>query len=222
MLQHWWTGTLSKDLTPEKALIFRIVHRDNVPWILDHGLHCANSSVLSPTYVPIGSPDLIDKRRSRKVDEAPGGHLSDYVPFYFTPHSPMLLNIKTGYNGIRKRSNDEIVILVSSLPTLAVKGVPFLFTDRHAYLAAARFSSNLDDLGRIDWPILQTRDFKRDPEDPGKVERYQAEALVHRHLPAASLLGLGCYTDDVAARVKALTAHRDLDLKVVVRTGWYF
>lgn len=35
------------NLNPEKALIWRIVHRDNLPWILDNGLHCANSGVLS-------------------------------------------------------------------------------------------------------------------------------------------------------------------------------
>ena len=34
---------MSVNLNPEKALIFRIVHKDNVPWILDHdGLHCRN------------------------------------------------------------------------------------------------------------------------------------------------------------------------------------
>ena len=26
-------------LNPEKALIWRIVHRDNLPWILDKGVH---------------------------------------------------------------------------------------------------------------------------------------------------------------------------------------
>jgi len=30
----------TSSLTPEKALIFRITHRDNLPWILEHGLHC--------------------------------------------------------------------------------------------------------------------------------------------------------------------------------------
>ena len=27
------------NLNPEKALIWRIVHRDNLPWILDKGVH---------------------------------------------------------------------------------------------------------------------------------------------------------------------------------------
>jgi hypothetical protein len=75
---------------------------------------------------------LIDKRHDRDIPCAPFGTLSDYVPFYFTPFTPMLLNIKTGYNGIRKRPVEEIVIFVSPLPVLRKKGVPFLFTDRHA------------------------------------------------------------------------------------------
>jgi hypothetical protein len=64
-------------------------------------------------------------------------------------------------------------------------GVQFLFTDRHAYLAAAQFHDGFDDLNQIDWPILQARDFRRDVEDPGKIERYQAEALIHQHMPVS-------------------------------------
>jgi hypothetical protein len=29
----------SETLNPQKALIWRIVHRANIPWILDNGLH---------------------------------------------------------------------------------------------------------------------------------------------------------------------------------------
>src|SRR5262249_40870245 len=102
---------MSKDLNPKKALIFRITHRDNIPWILDNGLHCKSSKMTDPHYVEIGNPELISRRSHRAVPTPPDGMLSDYVPFYFTPFSPMLLNIKTGYGGIPKRRNDEIVIL---------------------------------------------------------------------------------------------------------------
>lgn len=161
---------MSTKLNPKKALIFRIVHRDNLVWILDNGLHCRSSPQHDPNFVEIGNPDLIDRRGRKPVSCPPGGTLSDYVPFYFTPFSPMLLNIKTGYGGIRHRDNAEIAILVSSLPTLQAKAVPFVFTDRHAYLQAAEFFSDLSQLPRIDWTILQKRDFKGDPEDPGKKE----------------------------------------------------
>lgn len=39
------------NLNPDKALIWRIVHRDNLPWILDNGLHCGNGSARSPGWV---------------------------------------------------------------------------------------------------------------------------------------------------------------------------
>jgi hypothetical protein len=136
---------VSKDLTPEKALIFRIVHRDNVPWILDNGLHCKNSKVLDPSYVEIGNPDLISRRDKHVVVVPPRGTLSDYIPFYFTPFSPMMYNIKTGWGGLRRRDNDEIVFAVSSLRLLRDRKIPFLFTDRHAYLVAAQFIPTLRD-----------------------------------------------------------------------------
>lgn len=212
------------NLTEEKAFIFRIIHRQNVPWALDHGLHCRHAKTADPHYVSIGNPDLIGKRDSHPVKCPPGGTLGDYVPFYFTPGSPMLLNVKTGYNDITKRANEDIVILTSSLHHLKTCGVPFLFTDRHASLAAARFHSDseLSKLDQIDWHHLSERDFKRDPDDPGKFERYQAEALVHQHLPINALLGLVCYNDSVEASLKAEVASRGLNLKTFAKPKWYF
>jgi hypothetical protein len=134
----------------------------------------------------------------------------------------MLFNIRTGYGAVPQQENQDIVILVSSLHQAQEKGVPFVFTDRHAYLRTARFFSDLGHLEQVDWVLLQTRDFKRDPQDPGKTERYQAEALVHRHMPAEALLGVCCYNQkvrDAAVRAAELCG---LPLKIFVRPGWYF
>lgn len=210
---------MSKDLlNPEKALIFRIVHKENVGRVLRQGCDCRSASAGKP-YVEIGNHDLIQKRETRVVPVAPGGTLSDYVPFYFTPYSPMLLNIKTGWNGVPKRSMDDIVILVSSLRHLAEKGIPFVYTDRHAYLRTAQFSNDLKDLDRIIWPSLQARDFKRDDTD--KVDRYQAEALVHEHVSLGALLGIACYDDAAKAIVEADAAKAGVTINIAVRKGWY-
>lgn len=210
------------NLNPDKALIFRIVHRENLPWILDHGLRCRSSDRCDPSYVNIGNPELIDRRSHRQVPIAPHGTLADYVPHYFTPYSPMLLNIKTGYNGITQRSNEEIVILVSSLHRLSELGLPFVFTNRHAYLQTAEFFGDLADLGRIDWELLRSRNFKRDPDDPDRFARYEAEALVHRHLPLSGLLGAACYTMAVKNSIDQMLGERGLTLSVQVLPGWYF
>ncbi|HEY3900176.1 MAG TPA: DUF4433 domain-containing protein [Chthoniobacter sp.] len=214
---------MSLNLNPEKALIFRIVHVDNVPWILDHdGLHCRNWPEQNPRYVNIGNPDLIDKRSRHRVPIAPGGTLSDYVPFYFTPFSIMMYNIKTGYGGIPRRENREIVIFVSSLHHLHDQGVPFLFTDQHAYAVGTDYFDHLDDLDKIDWSLLRSRNFKTDDSDPGKQVRYQAEALVCRHLPLRGLLGIGCHDAEVKERVHALIVTRNLHIDVKTTPSWYF
>lgn len=209
-------------LNPERALIWRIVHRDNLPWILDNGLHCANSPTQAPNYVAIGNADLIDRRKHREVPIAPGGTLADYVPFYFTPFSPMMYNIYTGRGEVAKRSNEEICILVSSLPLLKTKGIRFVFTDRHAYPRLARYFNKIEHLSEIDWPLLQARNFQRNPDDPEQIERYQAEALVYGHLPVEALVGVVCYTSGVKAKLVKQVQSRDLELDVKTIPSWYF
>jgi hypothetical protein len=187
---------------------------------LDNGLRCENSELVDPKYVSIGNQELIDRRRHRAVPVPPGGKLSDYIPFYFTPFSPMMYKIKTGHGGITKRNNDEIVILTSSLRLVAERGLPFLFTDRHAYLSTVQFFSNLDDLSKVDWAILQARDFRKDDVD--KFERYQAEALVYQYMPIDALLGIVCNTDSVAQRIESELRKRHINAKIAVKRDWYF
>jgi hypothetical protein len=209
-------------LKPENGLIFRITHIANVPWTLDHGLHCRNSAERDPDYEEIGNPELIQRRILRPVPIPPGGVLSDYIPFYFTPYSPMLYNIKTGYQGIIRRLMSEIVIMVSALPALAAEKIPFVFTDRHAYLQTASFFSDLAQLDRLPWDLLQKRDFKKDPYDPGKFERYQAEALVHRRLPVTALSRIICYGDAQKTALLAEIDKRRQTLQVVAKPNCYF
>jgi len=210
------------NLNPEKALIFRITHIENVRWVLENGLHCRNSSEFDPNFRNIGNLELISRRHLRTVPVAPGGTLSDYVPFYFTPFSIMMFNIKTGYGGVSKVTNEDIVIFVSSLRKVADLGLNFVFTNQHAYPLTAEFFNRLEELHRIDWPLLQARDFKHDPEDPGKKERYQAEALVHKMLPVNGLLGIGCYNQRAEARLQIELSRRSLDTRLVVQPKWYF
>lgn len=211
-----------KDLNPEKALIFRITHRKNLRWILENGLHSANSDERDPDFLAIGNPDLIGKRKHHPIPDPGEGVLGDYIPFYFTPFSPMFYNISTGHGGITRRDNEDIVILASSIWKLQKHDVPFVFSDRHAYLAAAEFFDDTDDLDRIDWDILQRRDFKRDPNDPGKFERYDAEALAHGHVPVEALLGIACFNETAKSRIVKDMEKAGVTIKVIIKPDWYF
>jgi hypothetical protein len=208
-------------LGPERALIFRITHRANLPWILEHGLDCPSAKRQNPNFVEIGSPDLIAKRRTRKVPISPHGTLADYIPFYFTPSSPMLYMIKTGH-GVPQHAMEDIVILGSSLPMLQECGVPFVFTDRHAYLSNASFYSDLSELQKLDWTLLRQKNFQRSPNHPERSERYQAEALVHQHVPVGALLGLAVCSKKARSAVDAELKAKGLSLKLIVQPTWFF
>ena len=209
-------------LNPENAFIWRIVHRDNLPWIFSNGLYCRNSPNFDPNFVSIGNGELINRRAARQVPIPPSGTLSDYVPFYFTPFSPMMYNIYTGRGGVKQRNNDEICILVSRLHKVNKLGIPFVFTDRHAYPKLAQYSSNLADLQNIDWSLLKARNFQRNPEDPEQIERYQAEALVYQHLPVDGLIGVICYTEQIKTMLGVAAVAAGVNLDILVLPKWYF
>ncbi|HBE83025.1 MAG TPA: DUF4433 domain-containing protein [Pyrinomonadaceae bacterium] len=211
------------NLNLENALIFRIEHVDNLAWNIEKGfLYSRNSGEVNPNFVNIGNPDLIDLRSSRVVPIAPGGTLSDYVPFYFTPSSVMLLNMITGQGGVPKRLKSEIIIFVSSLHKLSELGREFLFTDKHAYLKDAQFLSNIERLDQIDWNILQNRDFKTTDAYPDKQSRYQAEALVYESVPMSAIIGICCFNNNAQAKIVAELANLGSEIPVYERPLYYF
>jgi hypothetical protein len=86
----------------------------------------------------------------------------------------------------------------------------------------AGYFADLARLDEIDWPLLQSRDFQHDPDDPGKKERYQAEALMWKHVPLKALQGVCCYTWTVEERIQAEIERRGVALKVARQPSWYF
>lgn len=207
---------------PDDALVYRITHVANLPWILHNGLHCRSSTWQDPNFRTIGLPDLIHRRTKRPVPIPPGGTLSDYVPFYFTSRSPMLYNIKTGYN-VPAVPMSEIMVIVTSLRRLEADGVEFVFTDRHAKLATARFSSDLNDLDEwIDWDIIGRSDFAHSADDPGKKERYQAEALIYEHLDVDRVEGIVCSNGTTQTHVQTQAKAAGVAVNVGVDGGYFF
>lgn len=194
---------------------------DNVRWLLANGLHCASSTINDPNFVQIGLPDLIQKRATRPVPIAPGGMLNDYVSFFFGTHSVMLYNIHTGY-GVKQVHQKDMVYLVSSVQRLIANNVAFLFTDRHAYVANAHYSSDVAELARLDWGLINGRDFKLDPNRPDKLDRRAAELLVHRYLPVVVLSGVACYNTAVRQTIEAAAAAVAVNIAIEVHRDWYF
>lgn len=82
----------------EPTLIFHITHVDNLPKIIEAGgLRCDRLRAQSTdAAVCIAHQHIKDRRARRAVPCAARGFVSDYVPFYFAPRSPMLYTINRG------------------------------------------------------------------------------------------------------------------------------
>ena len=71
---------------------FRILHKDNMPHVMKYGLVHNDSPFARDSYVPIGDMSVMDARSTKQLPD--GSFLSEYIPFYFGPRSPMLYNIQ--------------------------------------------------------------------------------------------------------------------------------
>ena len=63
---------------------------------------------------------------------------------------------------------------------------------------------------------------RADPNNPEKVERYQAEALIHRDVAGLLFAGIGCYDSAQENAVKTECNQCSLSLRVIVKPGWFF
>ena len=53
--------------TTQHLFIYRMTHIDNVPFIVKNGLWSKLSPVQDPNFIPIGNPDIIDKRTNKNM-----------------------------------------------------------------------------------------------------------------------------------------------------------
>lgn len=115
----------------------------------------------------------------------------------------------------------EIAILVTSLHKVAEEGVEFVFTDRNAAYATVRYASDLEELSFLPWDDLRGSHFQRDPNDPGRFERYMAEALIRHHLPTSALLGIGCHGAAQQTHLQKTASRLGIETPIVINPGWY-
>ena len=140
---------------PKRKYLYRIIHIDNLKYILSAGkLTCPVHKDANPNYVGIGDNSLKQSRRDKLIDIPPFGTFSDYVAFYFGYRSPMLYNIKNGYLGTTKRSQEEIIYMVTSIEKIVELDVDFVFYDGHGYHNFSQPFNDIAFLDRIDWEII--------------------------------------------------------------------
>lgn len=198
--------------------VFRLTHIDNIKYIMSKGLVRASSPLRDENYVSIGDVQVIQVRKDRKYQ---GYQLSDFMPFYFGPRSPMLYVIQHGFNGVRKVNPEDIVYCVVRIEDIIKNDIDCVFTDGHALSAFTTYFhkselANLDDKVKYD-DVYST--YWNDEEDTDLKRRKEAELLVNDDLPAQYIRGLVVYNEKAKEHLISLGVAAEL---IVVMPGYYF
>ena len=204
-----------------KTYIWRMTHYTNVGFILQNGIHSCNGQGHDPNYVNIGHRTLITGRGQSPIAIQPGGVLNDYVPFYFHYKMPMLYNIFQGLVPDYAGTQQEIIYLVSTAEHIHSLNIPFVFTDRHAYLQHKTIYNTLADLANLKWNVIRD-DTWFQVYTALRKELKQAEFLVYEHLPVNALMGIVCHNEQIANFVQAAILQANLNLPVTVKPEYYY
>lgn len=197
---------------------FRLTHIDNIQYIMRNGLVRASSPLRDVNYVPIGDSQVIQIRKEKEVL---GHHLSDCLPFYFGPRSPMLYVIQHGYNGVSKVKPENIVYCVVRIDDIIKNNIDCIFTDGHALSTLTNYY-NKDELANLD-SIVKYKDvysaFWNDENDLDLKRRKEAELLINGDLPIQYLRGLVVYNEKAKEQLVGLGVTARL---IAVMPGYYF
>jgi len=204
-------------------LVYRIIHIDNLKYLLENGIYIKDHRKFDPNYINIGNSEVINKRDEFRVKIDGYGFIGNYIPFYFGTQSIMLYNILTGQNGISKQPPGNIAYLCCDIDELVKLCPKFFFTDGQANQKFTGHFNNLDDLDKIDWPVVDSSDFKKTEADPDRLRRYQAEFLVYQHVPVNCISQVVVYDKDKKSGVESLLANNNLYIPIkVAKKDFYF
>lgn len=193
---------------PDPIQIYHFTHLRNLPGIVADGIHsdatCRREQL---TQEEIGSNDIRERRLRLSVGEVgPGGCVGDYVPWYFGPRSPMMFTLgKNNYE--YQQGFDDVVYLVSSVPTVIRHGCEWLASDRNAALNLAEFIDAEQDLEEhISWDVISAT-YWNNFVDGGDLRA--AEFLVHGSVPWEAVELVATKTAATKAKVERLICdHR--------------
>lgn len=198
--------------------VFRMVHVDNIPHILQNGFVCRRLSAHNANYVPIAD-NIVLRRRDLELGKRI--KVEDYIPFYFGPRQPMLYVIQNGYNGVEKRNAEDIVYCVVRIDSLVADGVECVFTDGHALSKITTFY-NGNQLGNINQIIKYSEvysQFWNQDNDIDLKRRKEAELLVKYYLKTDYISGFVVYNEIVRQKLVACGIPEG---KIAIRTDYYF
>jgi hypothetical protein len=205
--------------------IYHITHLDNLAGIVTQSALLADTAIrqqaLSPRSIAYGH---IKTRRGRTaVPLPPGGCVSDYVPFYFCPRSPMLYAIRGGQVEGYPGGQAQVLHLVADAEAIEAAGHACLHTDGNAASQPLRFHAGTANLATaLAWDVINSTSWGNTLEDNDRKRRKQAEFLVWQRVPWHAIVAIGVIDEAIAGQVRqSITGAAHLPI-VAVHRDWYY
>ena len=202
-------------MTLDNIYLYRMVHIDNIPYILKNGITHRNSKNADSNYIQIGDANLIDFRSKISVNVESGEKivLGDFIPFYFGVRMPMLYVVQLGGNFVSEAFRaSNIVYVVVKLNSLLSAGLTFYFSDGHGtdHLTTFYNSSKIDLLPSIiDWNAVTALKWGGEDVETDIRRRKQAEFLVGNDIPFDLIFGFVCCDETSKDKLVSMGAQNE-------------
>jgi hypothetical protein len=184
--------------------VSHFVHLDNIPSIIEHGLLSNSEQVRKGIeHHSIALSAIQTTRSTMRVTCGPKGVVHDYVPFYFSTVSPMLLSV------VNAKNVDQNFLIHLLLPIQIIQKPTVVFSDASANREAGvpRFFENPTELNRLDWDQIDSRKWTSSSEDAK--HRRMAEVLVHKSVPWSEIPRIVVWNDGIKEFVEEECAKQN-------------
>lgn len=198
--------------------IFRMVHVDNLEFLIRNGLWAELSQIHDPEFKTIGNPSVISRRTYKEVGiNPPGGVLGEFIPFYFAGHSPMLLNIATGYN-VPLIPQRNIIFLVCDAIELINDGLAWCYTDGNAASSITSFYNTLFNIDTLDWNTIKSTFWNNSLDDMDRMRKKASEFLVREHIETRYIKTIIVRNVLASEKVKVILENNGCNIPVAIDT----
>ena len=207
-------------IDPSKTHVYHITDIANLSSIIKlGGLHSdAQIRDRGMQTTEIGYANIKQRRLNEYQVRCCGNrYVGEFVPFYFCPRSPMLSTINLGNTGREQGCQKTILHLVSTVAKGMTASESWAISDGNAGAAYTEFGNDPAALNELNWEIIRSNDWAGE-----RMRVKQSEFLVADFFPLRNFIGIGCFDEVVATKVRQVITGVHPLPQVKVFRHWYY
>jgi len=197
--------------------IYHITDIDNLANILAaDGLLSDAQMIKQAEHTVIGHNHIKQRRLEQITVPHSGRFVGDYVPFYYCPRSVMLYSINEGCTGREKGCQKTVLHLVSTIEHAMSETDDWAISDGNAGAFYTSYFHDLAALDDLNWKSIKEKCWQNVKDEKA------SEFLVPDRFSWSNIIGIACYDEGTAARVRVILRQHQYQPVVKVLREWYY